>query len=304
MINNKKVAVVTGSSTGIGYETCLALAHNGYLTYATMRNIKKSKEIEKIIHDKNLQIKIIEMDVDKDDSVKNAIEKIIDENKQIDILVNNAGYGLFGAMEDLSVSEIKNQFETNVFGVIRVTQRVLPIMRHQRNGIIVNISSIAGLVGIPAQSGYVATKFAVEGLSESLSYELEPFGIKIILIEPGPINTEFVKDIILPNNKYKIDDNKNQIDTEKDYKDNSSFSPYNNTIKKFLSFYYKAIDNALPPSVVADKIIQAIEKVSNEKNDCSLLRVTIGKDSEKYSKLKKELKDNEFHKIIKDDLLK
>jgi short-subunit dehydrogenase len=269
-----------------------------------MRDIKKSKIIEKIIHDKNVQIKIIEMDVDNDDSVKNAIKKIIDENGQIDILVNNAGYGLFGAMEDISVSEIKNQFETNVFGVIRVTQNVLSTMRRQRNGIIINISSISGLVGIPSQSVYVATKFAVEGLSESLSYELEPFGIKIILIEPGPIKTEFVKDIIMPTDKYEIDDNKNQIDTQKNYKDNSSFSPYNNTIKKFLSFYYKAMSNAPPPSIVADGIIQAIKKVSNHKNDYSLLRVTIGRDSEKYSNLKKELRDDEFHKIIKEELLR
>jgi len=143
MFNNKKVAVVTGSSTGIGFETCLALAKNGYFTYATMRDLKKSERIERIAHDKNLQIKIIEMDVNKDESVKNAIEKIIDENRQIDILVNNAGYGLFGALEDLSVSEIKNQFETNVFGMIRVTQNVLPIMRRQTNGVLVNISSIA-----------------------------------------------------------------------------------------------------------------------------------------------------------------
>ena len=212
MFNNKKVAVVTGSSTGIGFETCLALAKNGYLTYATMRDLKKTERIERIDHDKNLQIKIIEMDVNKDDSVKNAIEKIIDENGQIDILVNNAGYGLFGALEDLSVSEIKNQFETNVFGIIRVTQNVLPIMRRQTNGVIVNISSIAGLVGIPSQSVYVSTKFAVEGLSESLSFELEPFGIKIILIEPGEINTKFAQSLIVPINRYNIEKNKDQID--------------------------------------------------------------------------------------------
>ena len=177
-------------------------------------------------------------------------------------------------------------------------------MRRQRNGVIVNISSISGLAGIPSQSVYVATKFAVEGLSESLSYELEPFGIKIILIEPGPINTEFVQDLIVPVNRYGIDKSKNQIKQDEFNKDNTLLSPYNYTIKKFLSFYYNAMSNAPSPCIVADEIIQAIEKVSNEKNDCSLLRVTIGKDSEKYSKLKKELKDNEFHKIIKDDLLK
>ena len=304
MFNNKKVAVVTGSSTGIGFETCLALAKNGYFTYATMRDLKKSERIERIAHDKNLQIKIIEMDVNKEEAVKNAIEKIIDENRQIDILVNNAGYGLFGALEDLSVSEIKNQFETNVFGMIRVTQNVLPIMRRQTNGVLVNISSIAGLVGIPSQSVYVSTKFAVEGLSESLSFELEPFGIKIILIEPGEINTKFAQSLIVPINRYNIEKNKDQIDQDEVNIDNTSHSPYNNTIKKFLSFYYNAMINSPPPHIVAIEIIQGIKKVLNEKNTPPLLRVTVGKDSEKYSKLKKELSDNEFHEIIKEDLLK
>ena len=305
MFNNKKVAVVTGSSTGIGFETCLALAHEGYLTYATMRDTKKSKEIERITHhDKNLQIKIIEMDVDKDDSVKNAIEKIIDENGRIDILVNNAGYGLFGAIEDLSVSEIKNQFETNVFGIIRVTQNVLAIMRRQTNGVIVNISSISGLVGIPSQSSYVATKFAGEGLSESLSYELEPFGIKIILIEPGVINTNFVQSLIVPTNMYKIEKNKDKVDQNEFDMDNTSLSPYNNTIKKFLSFYYNAMNNAPNPQIVANEIIQGIKKVINEKNTLPLLRITVGKDSEKYSKLKKKLSDNKFYELIKEELLK
>jgi short-subunit dehydrogenase len=303
MIKNKKVAVVTGSSTGIGYETCLSLAENGYITYATMRDLKKSKKIEKIAHENNLSIEIVEMDVDKDESVKNSIENIIDENGQIDILVNNAGYGLFGALEDIALSEIKNQFETNVFGVIRVTQNVLPIMRSQNNGIIINISSISGLVGIPSQSVYVATKFAVEGLNDPMSYELEPFGIKVILIEPGPINTEFVQDLIVPINRYEVDKNKNQIDKDES-KDNTLLSPYNNTINKFLTFYYNAMINAPYPRIVADTIIQSIEKVSKGKNDSNLLRVTVGKDSEKYSKLKKELKENEFYNTIKEDLLK
>ena len=244
------------------------------------------------------------MDVNKDDSVKNAIEKIIVENGQIDILVNNAGYGLFGALEDFSVSEIKNQFETNVFGIIRVTQNVLPIMRRQTNGVIVNISSIAGLVGIPSQSVYVSTKFAVEGLSESLSFELEPFGIKIILIEPGEINTKFAQSLIVPINRYNIEKNKDRIDQNEVYIDNTSLSPYNNTIKKFLSFYYNAMIDSPHPHIVANEIIQGIKKVLNEKNTLPLLRVIVGKDSEKYSKLKKELSDNEFHEIIKEDLLK
>lgn len=201
------VAVVTGSSTGIGFETSLMLARNGYFTYATVRDLQKSKEIERIVQQENLPIRIDEMDVDNDNSVKTTIDKIISERDRIHIPVNNAGYGLFGALEDLPMEEIKRQYETNVFGVIRVSQNVLPIMRSQRDGIIINISSLSGLTGIPSQSVYVSTKFALEGLSESLSFEVETYGIKIILIEPGVINTGFVEDLVVPD-KYNINKNR------------------------------------------------------------------------------------------------
>jgi short-subunit dehydrogenase len=140
-------------------------------------------------------MKVIEMNVDKDDSVADAFKKIYDDNKEmrIDILVNNAGFGLFGALEDQPLENIKKQFETNLFGAIRTIQQVLPIMRNQSRGTIVNISSLAGYIGFPASSVYVSTKFALEGLSESLAYEIEPYGINVILIEPGVINTNFVR---------------------------------------------------------------------------------------------------------------
>jgi NAD(P)-dependent dehydrogenase (short-subunit alcohol dehydrogenase family) len=297
------VAVVTGSSTGIGFETSLMLARNGYFTYATMRDIQKSKEIERIAQEENLPIRIVEMDVDNDNSVKTTIEKIISERNRIHILVNNAGYGLFGALEDLPMEEIKRQYETNVFGVIRVSQNVLPIMRSQRDGIIINISSVSGLAGIPSQSVYVSTKFALEGLSESLSFEVETYGIKIILIEPGVINTGFVEDLVVPD-KYNINKNRQAIQKAVN-RDNNSLSYYNNTIEKFLSFYYPAMSNAPHPKIVANEIIQAIEKVSNEKEKevGPFLRVPVGNDAKKYSKLKRELADSEYHKLLKKDLL-
>jgi NAD(P)-dependent dehydrogenase (short-subunit alcohol dehydrogenase family) len=301
MSKNQKVAVVTGSSTGIGFETSLMLARNGYFTYATMRDIQKSKEIERIAQQENLPIRIDEMDVDNDNSVKTTIEKIISERNRIDILINNAGYGLFGALEDLPMEEVKRQYETNVFGAIRVSQNVLPIMRSQRDGIIINISSISGLAGIPSQSVYVSTKFALEGLSESLSFEVETYGIKIILIEPGVINTGFVEDLVVPD-KYNINKNRQAIQKAVN-RDNNSLSYYNNTIEKFLSFYYPAMSNAPHPKTVANEIIQAIEKVSNEKEVGPFLRVPVGNDAKKYSKLKRELADSEYHKLLKKDLL-
>src|SRR6185312_14991559 len=179
MEKQENTAVVTGSSTGIGLETSLLLARSGFYTYATMRDTNKRQIIEKIANKENLPLEVLCL--------------------KIDILVNNAGYGLFGALEDISIGAIKKQFETNLFGAVRTIKEILPIMRKQRNGIIINVSSISGIVGFPAQSVYVSTKFALEGLSEAISYELEQYGIKVILIEPGVINTNFAPNIKLPN---------------------------------------------------------------------------------------------------------
>src|ERR671932_1774821 len=206
---NQKVAIVTGSSTGIGYETSLILARNGFLTYATMRNLNKSENINLIATKENLPIHVKQLDVTDDASVKNAIQAISSETGgRIDVLVNNAGYGLNGAFEDLGMDEIKAQYETNFFGLIRVTQAVLPIMRRQKSGTIVNISSGAGRFGYPGHSAYISTKFAVEGISESMSYELEPFGIKVVIVEPGVIRTNLFDGLVVakksqdPNSPY------------------------------------------------------------------------------------------------------
>lgn len=303
-IGKSKVALVTGSSSGIGYETCLALARNRFITCATMRDKKKSGDLDRIARNENLQIKVFDMDVDKDDSVYDTIGKIITEFGKVDILVNNAGYGLFGAFEDFSMDQIKNQFETNVFGVIRVIREVLPTMRQQKSGIIINISSISGLAGFPTQSAYCSTKFAVEGLSESLSFELEPFGIKLILIEPGVINTEFVKDLVVPSNKYGIDTERELVNHSYDGEKRKSLSLYSNTVEKFLSFYYDAMSHAPHPHLVADEIIQAIANSSSSENGGTPLRVTVGMDSKEYSKLKKELSDRDFHELLEKKLLK
>ena len=188
---NKKVAVVTGASSGIGLKASLLLARNGFYTYATMRNLDKSKAIINIKQKEKLSLEVLKLDVTTDESVNESIQKITHEQGRIDVLVNNAGYALVGPFEELAIEEFKEQFETNVFGVIRVTQAVLPIMRRQKSGTIVNISSIAGKIGFPLTSAYVSSKFALEGLSESMAYEIEQFGIKVILIEPGVIKTNF-----------------------------------------------------------------------------------------------------------------
>ncbi|MFL6344053.1 MAG: SDR family oxidoreductase, partial [Nitrososphaeraceae archaeon] len=194
MTQEKQVAVVTGSSSGIGFETCLTMARNGYNTYATMRKIEgKTNQITDIAKNENLPLKVLQLDVDNDKSVLDAINRIVTEYGSIDVIVNNAGYALVGALEQTSMEEIKAQFETNFFGAVRVMQAVIPAMREQRSGKIINITSIGGRIAIPLDSIYHATKFALEGLSESIQHELEPFGIKVILVEPGAVGSTFWK---------------------------------------------------------------------------------------------------------------
>src|SRR5947208_15598115 len=160
--SNEKVAVVTGSSTGIGFETSLTLARNGFVTYATMRNLGKSAEIKSVATKEGLPIRVVQLDVTDDRSIKDSIQSILSYVGRIDVLVNNAGYALNGAFEDITMEELKSQYETNLFGVTRVTQAALPIMRKQKSGIIVNISSgVVTIGGFPGGSGYVSTKFAI-----------------------------------------------------------------------------------------------------------------------------------------------
>jgi NAD(P)-dependent dehydrogenase (short-subunit alcohol dehydrogenase family) len=277
----QKVAIVTGSSSGIGYATSLLLARNRFHTYATMRNIEKSADIQEIANKERLPLQVMQLDVNNDASIRNSIEKIESENERIDVLVNNAGYGLVGAFEDLSVEEIKLQFETNFFGVIRLTQQVLPIMRKQKLGTIVNVSSGAGRIGFPGMSAYVSSKFALEGLSESMSYELEPFGIKLVIIEPGVIRTNFKK---------------NSVMSEKSL-DNSSISPYSSIIQKIDSSISSMVEHATPPEEVAKAILHAV--ISNNPK----LRYLVGNDMIMMSETKKSMSDEDFRKMMMQSII-
>ncbi len=167
--SNNKVAVITGSSSGIGFETSVLLAKSGLHTYASARNPEKLQVLKEIARDNGLPIQTVQLDVTSDKSVNDAVSRILHDSKRIDVVVNNAGYALVGALEDSSMDEIKAQFETNLFGTIRVMQAVLLTMTNQRSGRIINLSSIGGRIAIPFDSCYHGTKFAIEGLSESCS---------------------------------------------------------------------------------------------------------------------------------------
>ena len=273
--NMEKVALVTGSSSGIGYETSLALAREGYFTYATMRDLKKEAVIKKIAEEENLPLKVIELDVDNDDSVQNAVKTIIEEKQRIDVLVNNAGWGIWGTAEDVSIEEFRAQFETNFFSVVRMIQKVAPIMRKQGTGDIVNISSIAGRIGFPVSTAYISSKFAIEGLSESLRYELGPFGIDVIIIEPGVIKTNFFDSM---KTAKKADDT------------------YKEITEKVISGVKMMAEMGTPPKEVANVIIKSL------KEEKPLPRYVVGNDAAMFLEAKKMKTDIEFENYLKKEL--
>ena len=272
-----KVALVTGSSSGIGFETSLALARNGYHTFATMRNLGKDEKIKQIIEKEDLSIEILELDVDSEESVNRAIKTVSEKKGRIDVLVNNAGYGMWGTVEDVSIDEFKEQFETNFFSIIRLIQKVAPIMRKQNSGNIVNISSVAGRIGFPVSPAYISSKFALEGLSESLRFELMPFGINVIIIEPGVIKTNFFDSMKL---------------SEKSQED----STYKEITDKVISGVKMMAEMGTSPKEVADTIIKAL------KDEKPLPRYVVGNDAMMFLEAKKMKTDAEFENYLKKEL--
>ena len=272
----EKVALVTGSSSGIGLEAALALARDGYHTFASMRNTTKAGELENAAKKENLPIEIIELDVDKEESIVSAIKKIIADAGRLDVLVNNAGYGQFGCTEDVSVEDFRKQFETNFFSIVRIVQEVAPIMRNQNSGIIVNISSVAGRMGLPGSPAYISSKFALEGFGECLRYELGQFGIKTTLIEPGVIKTNFFESMKIPDSK-----------TDPKYK---QLTDHIHSGLKMM------VELGTPPSQVADVIIKAIH------DDEMLPRYIVGTDAAMFMEAKKTKTDIEFEKYLSKEL--
>jgi NAD(P)-dependent dehydrogenase (short-subunit alcohol dehydrogenase family) len=180
-----RVALVTGGSSGIGERTAVRLRAAGFTTYAVARRVERMKGLA------DAGVRTFAMDVTDDASMSSGVQRVLDQDGRIDVLVNNAGYGSYGAVETVPIDEARRQFEVNVFGPARLTQLVTPTMREQGSGRIINISSIGGKFYEPLGAWYHATKFAVEGFSDSLRLELAPYGIRVVIVEPGPIRTEW-----------------------------------------------------------------------------------------------------------------
>lgn len=181
-----KTIMITGSSSGIGRATVVLFQKKGWNVVATMRNPEKETQLNTLPN-----VACIRLDVLEPDSIRQAIRESINRFGSIDVIVNNAGYAAIGPFEASTDEQIRKQFDTNVFGLMNVTREVIPHLREKKNGIIINVASVGGRVTFPLYSLYHGTKWAVEGFSESLQHELRQFGIKIKIIEPGPIKTDF-----------------------------------------------------------------------------------------------------------------
>jgi len=272
----RKVAVVTGCSSGIGCETALRLARQGYRTYATMRDTSKSGEILDVAAAETLDLAVTALDVSSKESIDAAMDKILGKEGRIDVLVNNAGYVMFGTLEEVNISEFRDQFETNFFGVINLLHRTLPIMRKHGGGHIVNISSVAGRIGLPCTPAYISSKFALEGLSESLRYEVDQFNIKVVLIEPGVVKSNLFHSM-------KVADTDDR-------------SPYTALTKGVLSSIGTMAELGTPPADVASAVIRAIQEEEPQP------RYPVGKDAMMFLDIKKTKTDLEFEKYLKEEL--
>jgi NAD(P)-dependent dehydrogenase (short-subunit alcohol dehydrogenase family) len=235
-----------------------------------MRNLNKSKLFETALKEK-IPLTVAQLDVNDHASVNDAIGTILKENGRIDVLVNNAGYSVFGSLEELSLEEIKDEFETNFFGAVRAAKAVIPAMRKQSRGTIVNISSVGGKVGLlPFLTAYHASKFAIEGFTESLRQELDDLNINIILIEPGYVSSGF-----LDNSKYAkgFDSNK---------------SPYAKKVEQVFQGFESITAYSSHPSKVAKTILDVLNSPNPE------LRNPVGKDADSIFKTRAELSDKEM----------
>ncbi len=209
---NGKVAVVTGSSSGIGLVTCVELARHGYRVVATMRDLERSRRLEETAQENGVRgsLDLRRIDITETHSLPEAVNAIVRDHGRIDLLVNNAGFSTAGFAEDTSLDELRRQMETNFFGNVAMTKAVLPVMRQQQSGHIIQISSVGGLTSAPLLSSYNASKFALEGWSEALRIEVHSLGIRVVLVEPGDYDTDIwernvviAKDALGPNSPNK-----------------------------------------------------------------------------------------------------
>jgi NAD(P)-dependent dehydrogenase (short-subunit alcohol dehydrogenase family) len=227
--------LVTGCSSGIGLATAVALGRAGHSVYATMRNLERATALREVIAQEKLPVSVHALDVDSDDSVRNAVEAIRSKAGSLDVLVNNAGVEHMGAIEETPLKAFRSIMETNYFGALRCIQACLPEMRERRSGCIINVTSVAGRIATSPMAPYAASKFALEALSEALAQEVKPFNIRVAIVEPGIIDTPMARRITVgPKSNYRH-------------------------VERFPGMFQASLANPTPPSVVADAIREIVE---------------------------------------------
>lgn len=272
-MKDRPVALITGCSTGIGFETALLLAREGYRVFATMRDLKKAGHLKEATKDSSVEI--LPLDVDKPASVKAGVTAVLKKAGRIDVLVNNAGWGAFGAMEEFSDEEIRAQYETNFFGLFRVTRQVLPVMRAQRSGRIIHIGSLAGRMTFAGIGLYCSSKHAVEAFTESLRLEIRPFNIEAAVIEPGTIRTPF-----------KSNRRKARLFQE-------GRSAYQKVLERVLYFGNHPAPSAPGPKRVAEEVLKALRARH------MAIRYPVGRDAVWFPLLRWFMPDFLFDRVLK-----
>lgn len=265
----RKTILITGASSGLGKETAKLFQREGWNVIASMRKPESETELNLLEN-----VLVTRLDVLDLDSIKNSVNKGIEKFGKIDVLVNNAGYGAYGPLESFTSEKIIRQFNTNVIGLLDVTKALLPHFRGNRSGTIINISSIGGKMAFPLGALYHGTKFAVEGISESLKYEVAEFGVKIKIIEPGAITTDFTGRSL-------------------DFSNDETLTEYQPFIGKIMSAMQSLFQNASPASVIANVIYQAATDGTTQ------LRYTAGADAEFMIANHKQNDDESFEAGIK-----
>ncbi|WP_298146514.1 SDR family NAD(P)-dependent oxidoreductase [Flavobacterium sp.] len=272
----KKVVLITGASSGIGKETAKLFEQNGFQVIAVARNVEKMKDL------KYLGCSVFQMDLSDEQSIQTAFNKIYAEFKYIDILINNAGYAQNGFMEELMMSQLKNQFEVNVFGLIRVTQMVLPKMREKRNGHIINIGSVGGDFTTAGAGAYHASKYAVESFTDALRQELSNFNIKVSIVKPGGVETAFVENSTYP--------------------EAIVGNPYAKMRTNFLNMLANILksDNSSFPILKPIEVANAI--LETAKSDNPKTRIRVGRTAKMMPVIKMLMSDKAFDKMIMNQL--
>lgn len=267
MQNNQKVVLITGTSSGMGRTTVLALAKQGFIVYAGTRTPEKLFDIQ------SENIRPVKLDI----TDPKSIQKVIGFIKSIDILINNAGYGLISTVEDVTEEEMFDQFNVNVFAVMRMCKAVIPIMREKKSGLIINISSFLGKIGLPLLTFYNASKYAVEGITDSLRYELKDFNIRVHSIMPGFFDTNFARD--------------NLVTNKQTFKKNS---PYIKMVSNLAPVIVEQINSGNSTTEVAEMILDIIEDSNFP------ARKTAGDKAKKFISMRKELSDEDFERRVRE----